>query len=218
MKQTRNFLMLTLCMAVMGFSMTSCLFDDDDNNNNNNTVQPLTPAQKTAMIAEMAGDYDGYIYFTNDSSRTDSVKVRASVTAADSVFAIYDFPYRVLSQGITNTTMHELIDKAGESVFREVLRFYANSMGLDKLYTFWALPQSEDQLSHKFTIDGKEHDIRVTFSGQINTLNYYGITNIYYPCGEFYQKELLVYILVSEIRVDDMVWNLNRVFYYYGKK
>ncbi|MBR0117804.1 MAG: hypothetical protein IJM04_11080 [Prevotella sp.] len=55
MKQYRFFTMLMLCVAAMGFTMTSCLSDTDDDSNK---VKPLTPADKAAMIAEMAGEYN----------------------------------------------------------------------------------------------------------------------------------------------------------------
>ena len=79
MKQYRFFTMLMLCVAAMGFTMTSCLSDTDADSNK---VKPLTPADKAAMIAEMAGEYNGYIYFVNDSSRLDSILVHSAVTAS----------------------------------------------------------------------------------------------------------------------------------------
>ena len=215
MKQFRFFTMLMLCVAAMGFTMTSCLSDTDDDSNK---VKPLTPADKAAMIAEMAGEYNGYIYFVNDSSRMDSILVHSAVTASDSLFTIYDFPYKALTPGIADETLRDIITNAGEGIFKDVLQFYANTSKDKGFYTFMALPLTADQLERTFNYDGKEHTIKLKYAAQIANYNIYGASSIYYPCGEFYKNEMIVYILFNTIEVDGDVRTLNRVLYYYGKK
>lgn len=215
MKQFRFFTMLMLCVAAMGFTMTSCLSDNDDDKNK---VTPLTTAEKAAMIADMAGEYSGYLYFVNDSSRIDSILVHSSVTAADSLFTIYDFPYKALTPGIADENLRDIITNAGEGIFKDVLQFYANTSTEKGFYTFMALPLTADQLERTFNYNGKEHVIKLKYAAQIANYNIYGMSSIYYPVGEFYKNELIVYILFNTIEVDGDTRTLNRVLYYYGKK
>ena len=214
MKQFRFFTMLMLFVAAMGFTMTSCLSDNDDDNKS----KALTPAQKAAMMAEMAGDYNGYIYFVNDSSRLDSILVHSSLNASDSLFTIYDFPYRALTPGIADENLRDIITNAGEGIFKDVLQLYSNTSTDKGFYTFLALPLTADQLERTFHYDGKEHVIKLNYASQITNYSIYGATQVYYPMGEFYKNEIIVYILFNTIEVDGDNRTLNRVLYYYGKK
>ena len=73
MKKTRQLMAIMLCI-VAGMSICSCLGSDD--NNKVTTLQPLTQEEKLAQLREMAGFYNGWIYFINDTtSRTDSIPV-----------------------------------------------------------------------------------------------------------------------------------------------
>ncbi len=211
----RNLLMLTLCMTVVGLSMTSCLSDDD----NKNTIKTLTPAEKSAMMANMAGLYNGHLFFVNDSARVDSVEVSCSVSAPDSVFTVYDFPYEILSCGVSTESVRNVLSIAGDGIFRDVLHFYVNNVDLQDYYTFWAIPNSENELQKTFTdSDEKQHSIKVKFSNQVTNTTPYGMTAIYYPIGEYRANKILVYILLGEIEVDGITTTLNRVIYFYGNK
>ena len=215
MKEMRNLLMLTLCMAVMGLSMASCLSDDD----NKTTIKTLSPAEKSAMMANMAGLYSGQLFFMNDSARVDSVEVSCSVSAADSVFTVYDFPYEILTCGISSESVRNVLSIAGDGIFRDVLHFYVNNVDLQDYYTFRAIPNSENELQKTFTdSDEKQHSIRVKFSNQVTNVTPYGMTAVYYPIGEYRANKILVYILLGEIDVDGTKLTLNRVIYFYGKK
>ncbi|MBO4659614.1 MAG: DUF4840 domain-containing protein [Prevotella sp.] len=210
MKKTRYFMMLMLLMAVVGISMTSCLSDADNNNKN-----VLSPAEKSAMITEMAGEYSGHIYFINDSARVDSILTYAGVTT-DSLFTIHNFPYEALIPGVQQESMREVLSHAGQAIFQEAIRFYISNVDQKGLYTFWALPLTEDQLAKKINYDGTEHEIKVKFSGTVLNANLY--TQVYYPCGEFYKNEIIVYVLLDSIVVDKETWSVNRVLFFHGKK
>ncbi len=214
MKATRNFLMLILCMAVTGISMTSCLSSDD----NTTTVNVLTPAQKTAMMTNMSGFYEGYVYYINDTLKIDSVAVHGSISAPDSTFTIENFPYRVLCPGITNDSYRSILKQAGESSFTDVLSLYYNEYNVDNYYTFYALPKSENELKKTFTTEDGEHTVKVIYASRINSTNSYGQSTLYYPLGEFFENEVIVYILVYGVEIDGMQTTVNRVLYFYGKK
>lgn len=215
MKEMRKTLMLMLCLAVMGMSVTSCLSDDD----NKTTIKELTPTEKSMMMASMAGAFDGYIYFINDSARLDSAAVYCSLTPADSVFTVHNFPYKILTQGVNLPENYsDIVNAAGEGILRDVLHLYANNAEMTDLYTFWAIPMTEGELTKKVTYEGAEHEVKVRFSNQVNTVNGYGQTTIFYPVGEYRLGEIIVYALLGEVEIDGNRNTLNKVVYFYGKK
>ena len=120
---------------------------------------------------------------------------------------------------MSTESVRNVLSIAGDGIFRDVLHFYVNNVDLQDYYTFWAIPNSENELQKTFTdSDEKQHSIKVKFSNQVTNTTPYGMTAVYYPIGEYRANKILVYILLGEIEVDGITTTLNRVIYFYGNK
>ena len=197
-------------------SMTACLGNDDDNNNYQ--IKPLTPTEKAAQMLDMSGEYNGKLYFINDTTFVnDSVNISWSVNAFDSIMTIRNFPVRVLANGISEPITRTLLLSGGEFDMRAMLHPYANNFKTEGHYTFYMLPI--DYTASFSIIDGeKTHSGTVTFTSQMTAYSSYAQESIFYATGEYYQRQFAGYLLIKSVSVDDLSYITGRTCMVYGKK
>ncbi|MBO4850035.1 MAG: DUF4840 domain-containing protein [Prevotella sp.] len=204
--------MLT-CLALTA-AVSSCLSDDDKDNN----YTDLTPAQRAAQIYEMSGLYTGYIYAINDTTmKTDSIPCEWRIIATDSSLVVNNFPVSIARYGISNVTAREILNSAGTQSLRAVLHPYNNTAFDKGYYTFTILPDNY-KLSFVTEYEGKQHDVELNLTYQLNSISYAGIATVLYAVGEYYAQQMNAYILIKDVKIDDATYTTGSPTYIYGKK
>jgi len=215
MKKSRQLLAIVLCM-IAGLSISSCLSSSDDNQN---TLQPLTQAQKEAQLREMAGIYNGFLYFTNDTtSHTDSIAVNWTITAPDSAIIIENFPTAVLANGISDQNLRKMLYEGGTRQLYGHIRPYVNEHNEDKYYTFLMTP-NDYTMSFTTQQEGTDHQVKVEFAYQMTAYSpnsYYPIN--YYSNGEYNTGRFIGFLLVKDVKIDNSTFTTGRACYIYGRK
>ena len=210
----RVFYGMILCSAVL--MMASCLSSSNDDNN---TTFTLTPEQRSMQIKAIAGDYMGEFYFINDTTMAmDSLlNIHASITAADSTLAI-QIPLKVLSHGMPAPYAKQLIRSSDAIItLKSDIKLYPNSNNTQGFYTFWSVPTT-DKAMLTYTIkdqEGKEHQIRLQGATEIRPAY---SSYIYSSLGEYYERNMDVYQLFSDIYFDESRYATNMVTMFKGKK
>ncbi len=105
MKRIKNSLLAMVCLVALSATFTACISSDNDDNY---VYTPLTQAEKTVQINNMAGTYTGKarLYQSNGYgyAKIDSADINLTV-ATDSTLNVSNFPLRLLSNGLTNETL-----------------------------------------------------------------------------------------------------------------
>ena len=193
-------------------SFASCSIDNDDDESTNNK-KALTDLQRKEQVAAMTGNYDGHIYFTNDSTmKTDSISCNWQITAIDSTLRMSNFPVSVFAMGVRNTDARKILLNGGVTELRATMFPYVNDY-IDKgYYTYWLEPV---KYVLDFTTDyqGTSHTVKVNFTNQI-----YTYSAIYYGIGEYFERKMQSYILVKDVAVDGVTYTTGLTTYIYGVK
>ena len=202
-------IMLTGCF-------TSCSIDNDDDSSN--TKKILTSLERKEQVAAIAGNYQGKIYFTNDTTmQIDSINCNWQVTAPDSMLRMADFPVSVFAMGIRNVEARKVLLNGGVTEFRGTLFPYVNDYVEKGYYTFWMEPV-DYVLNFNVDLEGTSHTVKVDFTNQMYAYASTGSTAIFYSVGEYYNHKLLSYILVKDVVVDGMPFDTGWTTYIYGEK
>ena len=215
MKKTIQLMAIMLCI-VAGMSICSCLGSDD--NNKVTTLQPLTQEEKLAQLREMAGFYNGWIYFINDTtSRTDSIPVSWTVTAPDSTITINNFPVQVLANGITDRGVRKVLFNSGTRELTGSIRPYVNEHNKENYYTFLLTPTNYS-LAFTTEHEGAQHQVQVNFTYQLAafTTDYYPVN--YFANGEYIKSNFVGFLLVKEVKFDSATFTTGRANYIFGSK
>ena len=213
MENLRKMMLMLMCITFMG-AISSCL--NDDNNSDESNV--LTPSQKSAQIFEMAGTYNGYVYFNNDTTlKLDSLACTWRLTAPDSTIIIPNFPVALLANGITDKNVKKCLNEGGTVPFKAVLHPYYNNNHTKGLYTFWMLVDNDKM---EFTIKNEEttHNVKVNFSYEMKVNYSWANFATYYSIGEFSKGVIRINIPVKDIVFDDKTYSTTWPSFIYGKK
>lgn len=216
--EKKRLLFIILICWVVGMSITSCL-GSDDNENKVTVLYPLTKEQKAAQLRDMAGLYNGYIYFTNDTTGlNDSIPMSWTVTAPDSTFRINNFPVKVLANGVSDLSMRKLFNNENVREVSGNIIPYVNEFNKDNYYTYMVMPAN---YALAFTIQEGEtqHQVNVEFANQMaayTSTSYYPV--VFYSNGEYSKSQMLAFLLVKTIKVDSSIFTTGRALYFYGKK
>ncbi len=212
MENLKKMMVMLICMGIMA-TITSCLGDDD----NNNTQTVLTASQKSAQIYEMSGNYNGYVYFTNDSTlRTDSSSCVWRLAASDSALVIPNFPVAILANGVNDNVAKKCLLNGGTTTFKGVLHPYYNTNNSKSYYTYWMLVDN-DKMEFTIENEGTSHNVTVNYVYQMvanNGINY----STFYSVGDYLNGEMLVYILVKDVIFDNKTFTTGWASYIFGKK
>ena len=212
MENLKKLMMLLACMGIVA-TFTSCLDDDDDDKEAN----ILTPGQKSAQIFEMAGTYNGFLYTTNDKTlKPDSIACTWYVSANDSVLTIPNFPVEAFANGINDSIAKKSLLEARGLTFKASMHPYYNNNHTKGYYTFWLLV-NDDKM--EFTVEDEEgsHNVKVGFAYQMYVNAYLG-NAIVYSIGEFMSNQMLSYILIKDVVIDNKTFTTYWPLYIYGKK
>ncbi len=105
MKRLKNTILVMACFVTLSTALTACIGND---NEDNYVYTPLTPAEKSAQINNMAGTYSGKaLLYLSDGyrlSKKDSADITLTV-ATDSTLRINNFPLRLLTHQLTNEAL-----------------------------------------------------------------------------------------------------------------
>ena len=204
---------LMLCMAI-GLSATSCLSDKDDDDN----YKVLTKADKEAQLRAMAGIYNGYILFINDTTnKTDSMAISWQVTPHDSTLTVRNFPLKILAQGLPKSASRDLLMQEGGATFSANMHPYAVNTKTEGFYAFWVIPRDYKM---EFTIEheGVNHEVLVEFTDGMTAYTTGYLTEQFYAYGLYLNNEMEWYALVKSVEVDKAKYNTGRAMLVTGKK
>ncbi len=212
MENLKKLMMLLACMGIVA-TFTSCLSDDDDDKDAN----ILTPAQKSAQIFEMAGTYNGFVYTTSDKTmKPDSIACTWHVSATDSVLTIPNFPVAMLANGINDSIARKNLLKAVGVTFKGSLHPYYNNNHTKGYYTFWLLA-NDDKMEFTIEDEGESHNVKVGLAYQMYVNASLG-NAVVYSVGEYMSDQMLSYILVKDVAIDNKTFTTYWPLYIYGKK
>ncbi len=214
MKLSRNGLLAILCMAV-SLGLTSCFGDDDDDKE---TIHQLTKEERAAQVREMAGNYQGWIYYGDDQTlKTDSAAIFWTVTAPDSTLALNSLPVGIFKQGINDKAIREIFDTPDVVSVRAELQPYVNTSKTPGFYTYWALPKN-DVVEFDIFKEDATHHVKVNFAYQMDAyVNTYS-TSTFYSVGEYLEGKMLAYLLIKSVVVDGREFTTGRADYFFGSK
>lgn len=202
-----------LCLLA-GLSLSACLGDDD----NSNTQKDLTDAEKAAQLSAISGNYDGKVFFSNDTTmHIDSLDVTWRITAMDSMLTIHNFPVRILANGIVNNNARSILDTDLREMLRAYIIPYANNYGKEDYYTFWVIPK-EGTFSFTVEKDNVEHQVKVVFAQSMtaqSSLQGYGQ---FYSVGEYLSKEMMSFFLIKDVIIDNVTYTPGLACYIRGEK
>ena len=210
MENLKKLMMLLACMGIMA-TFTSCLSDDDDDEAN-----ILTPGQKSAQIFEMGGTYNGFVYTTDDNLKPDSVACTWHVSASDSVLTIPNFPAKLFTNGINDSIAKKSLLKAEGLTFKASMHPYYNDNHSKGYYTFWLLVD-DDKMEFTIEDEGESHNVKVNFAYQMYVNSYLG-NALVYSVGEYMSNQMLSYILIKDVIIDNKTFTTYWPLYFYGKK
>jgi len=207
---------LALAMTLLlAFTITSCSVGDDDDDSSTNSLSKM---QRSEQVANMAGTYSGRIYFSNDTTLSkDSIPCNWELTAADSTLKITNFPVSVFAMGITNANARKILLNGGVKELTGTILPYFNDYIQQGYYTFWFEPK-DYQLSFNVDYEGASHAVKVDFTSQMYAYTNNGGPALFYCVGEYYNREIMAYILVKDVVVDGMTLTTGWSSYIYGKK
>ena len=213
MKNLKKMKWLMACLAIIA-TFTSCL----DDKNDDSKPRTLTQAQIASQLFEMAGDYSGYLYFTNDTTmKRDSIPCAWHVSAPDSAIVIHNFPMSVLANGIRDTLAKNTLLNGESLSLRALLRPYFNDNHEKGYYTYWMLPMN-DKLEFSVYRNNTKHDVKVDFTYQMQVNSLYNYASIYYSVGEYLNREMVSYILIKDVVFDNQTFTTGWATFIYGKK
>lgn len=209
----RKITLFMLCLLA-GLSLTACLGDDD----NSNAPKVLTDAEKAAQLSAISGDYEGQVFFSNDTiMRTDSLEVSWRITAMDSMLTIRNFPVRILANGIVNTEARSILNTDSREMLHAYIIPYANNYGTEGHYTFLIIPK-EGTFSFTVEKDEVEHQVKVVFAQSMtaqSSLQGYGL---FYSVGEYLSKEMMAFFLIKDVVIDNVTYTPGLACYIRGEK
>ncbi len=204
---------LMLCMAI-GLGATSCLSNKDDDDNH----KVLTKADKEAQLRSMAGIYNGYIIYINDTTnRTDSTVISWQLTPQDSSLTVTNLPVKLLAQGINSTDIRSILLAGGTEELKATVHPYAVNSDNVGLYAFWVIPR-EYKLAFTTEYEGANHDVEVTFTDGMTAYTSSYTTAQFYAYGMYLNTKMEWYLLVKSVKVDGREWTTGRAMMVYGQK
>lgn len=207
---------LMLCM-IIGLCATSCLSDDGNDNNN---YAPLTQEQKAAQIKAMSGLYNGWIYYINDTTNmNDSTSISWEVTPNDSALTIFNFPVKILANGISRVSdSRKILMEGGTESVSAILHPYANTSNTSGLYTFWFFPR-DFKMEFTTEYEGKDYDVSVEFTDEMSAYTTdWTSSSRFYAYGEYYESKMMGYLLIKSVKVGENSFTTGRATLVYGKK
>jgi len=187
MKMLRNCVQL-LFIGLIATAVSSCLSDNDDNNNNE---YQISQAEYGVLLGQMSGQYNGKLYFYNDTikqyDRTDSVFVNEQVSGVgDSTVIVPAVPTRVLSRLIPNGRYDNMRTALEEMEDQQITaKFYLSQKSSGGGVYFIVYPRT---LNINVEYDGATHLVEYIF---------YGGT-----VGQYYNNKISIPIYLYGIRVD----------------
>lgn len=215
MENLKKMMVMLTCMGILA-AFSSCL-DDDDNNNSNNE---LTPSQKSAQIFEMAGTYNGHLFFYNDTTspmKLDSIACLWHLSANDSVLSIPNFPVAVLANGISDEDTKKCLLDGGTTAFTATLHPYYSDSNNKGIYSFWMLANN-DKMEFTINQDGVDHSVKADLAYQMYPNSKFGAIGNFYSVGEYQNNEMISYILVYDVVFDGKSYVTAWPLYTLGKK
>ena len=193
-------------LFLFALSLASCLGDDDDDPTD--TIKDY--GKYTAM---MAGSYTGYLYFYNDSLKTDntdSIWTEVQVGQNDSVIHLRNVPQQLLLKGLPIPAAVAAAEQAPKT---DLTLGYILYQQKDNLISFGVYPQEKT-----FTLryDGENHTVKATFMNYINTMGFYA------------NDQIEITLFQTKIEIDNLVYKSYEVssayvdshsmLQFYGKK
>ena len=209
--------MAALMATIILPTVTSCLDNDNDDNSNTTPSRSLTDSEKSIIMSNVAGDYEGKLYYINMEQKEDSIDIHYTITASDSVLCINDFDFKTL-QRVTLTWGEEpsqTVGSAGQAAFKLVLHPYYNEYLTAGDYTFNY--SYDTPLSFIYNDGEKDHSIIITMTQYVDFIYTYE-TLRYYNFVEYYSKLMQGNIIIKSVTVDGVQANVNTVLGFNGKK
>ncbi|MBO4315929.1 MAG: DUF4840 domain-containing protein [Prevotella sp.] len=213
----KRFTLYIMSIAIVAFAFSSCLKDDD-----NNTVanRVLTQSEKVKSLIESQGAYTGKLYYYNNSSQSDSIDIHWTVSGSDSILTITDFPISAFSNSAyTDATTTDLLKNSPTKELSFTLHGYYNSGFDGGFYSFTLAPNitgviitPDDEES------GKDNTINISYANYLQDYTIYGQTIYTYPICEYFEKKMQGYVLIDKLMVNSNTVNVNKAYYFYGKK
>ncbi|MCI7309729.1 MAG: DUF4840 domain-containing protein [Prevotella sp.] len=175
MKRLKNTILVMACFVTLSTALTACIGND---NEDNYVYTPLTPAEKSAQINNMAGTYRGKaLLYLSDGyrlSKKDSADITLTV-ATDSTLRINNFPLRLLTHQLTNEALKTAVKTQTTAFISNI--FLYKPFGIERqitnhqdfhFFSLWnaSLPSTEKIWTIKlpYTYNNEQSSMSMTLS------------------------------------------------------
>ena len=215
MKKIRTYLTAALMAAVILPSATSCLGDDNDDDNT--PSRELTASEKSIIMLNVDGSYEGKLYYVNNEQKEDSIDIHYTINATDSVLRISDFDFKTLERASLTwgEELSKTVGKAGQAAIELVLHPYYNQYLTAGDYTFNY--SNEHPTSAVYTEEEKEHTVQMTMGQYVDYVYMYE-TLRYSNFIEYYSSMMQGNLIIKSLTVDGVKADVNTVLGFKGKK